>query len=365
MILQLYFQRRFAHTIIAVRYYNTVYSDGDNSLRVGDDMKNLFSRSTGVSPSLFTVEAMARETMADVQKGVDASLYLIEQNEMASGAKRLMENYLPGEYLPAIRTLSREIKRKVQAYEQKRTKLLAAVEVKDYALVEELLPEIMAVAHDFEDTKYRALVRTARSQVEWHLAKAQDAAFNGERAVVHSELQAAGEIWPSYPGIQDTAKQLMSVSSEQGKALGELNNLLSQGNDRAIFEQKEKFIAAVALAPQEKQSATRLAIERIGKIDATLALADEIARSGNVALAWERLEELNAESKDVKISERLADYSSRAADYVAIVRKARSQAEQENLGSAMALYLQAQHLAPMAEIPSAELTRIAQSLQDL
>ncbi len=123
-----------------------------------------------------------------------------------------------------------------------------------------------------------------------------------------------------------------------GKTLGELDNLLRQGNDRAIFDQKEKFIAAVALAPQEKQTATKAAIERIGKIDATLALTDEIARAGNVAL-------LGAPGKaqcrieDVRISERLADYSSRAADYVAVVRKARSEAETGILGSAMALYL--------------------------
>lgn len=361
LIVQLFFQRRWQHAIIGVRFYNAVYDDGDNELQLGGDTKNLFHRAAGMSPSLFSVESLAREIMTDTRKGTDAALFLIRQNEMASGAKRLLESFLPGEFTPAIRTLDRSIKRQVLAYERNRIKLLSAVEAKDYALIEELLPEIAKTATDFDNTKYRGLIQTAKAQADFHLAKAQDAAMNGERATVQTELQAAGEVWPRNPALAEASKQLFAISSGQGKAIMELDALLKQGNDRAIFDQRDKFIAAVAFAP-DKQEPTRVAIERVAKIDAVLAMADEIARVGNVPVAWEKLQKLQQEHKDIRISERLAEYSSRAAEYIATIRQAQAEVNKDNLGSAMALYLRAQSIAPTAETPALELTRLSKTL---
>ncbi|MBE2203881.1 MAG: hypothetical protein IAE94_06065 [Chthoniobacterales bacterium] len=358
LIVQLFFQRRFQHAIIGVRFYNSVYGDGDNELQLGEDTKNLFSRTAGMSPSLFTLESLARETMGDVQKGTDAAIFLIRHNEMASGARRLMESFLPGEYAPAIRTLERDTKREVLSYERNRLKLLAAVETKDYTLIGELLPEIAKTAKDFDDTKYRGLIETAKAQANFHIAKAQDAAVNGERANAQAELQAAGEIWPRNPALEEASKALLSISSGQGKALKELDDLLKQRNDRAIYDQKEKFISAVAFAP-DRQEPTKAAIERIAKVEAVLAMAQEIARTGNAALAWEKLDKLHQKSKDAKVSEQLADLSAKASEYVSALRAAEAAATQQNIGSALALYLRAQALAPGAEVPVEQLAQLS------
>ena len=47
-----------------------------------------------------------------------------------------------GEYLPEVRTLDREDKRRALAFVQKSNQLISAIEVKDYSLAEKLVAEL-------------------------------------------------------------------------------------------------------------------------------------------------------------------------------------------------------------------------------
>ena len=364
LVVQLFFQRRFNLCIIASRLYGAVYPDGNRELQVGEETKNLFAKSSGMPPSLQTLEALSREIIADVEKGVKSARYLIGQNEIYSGHKRLQEAFLPGEYLPGVRTLSRAEKRRVLDFQRNQMKLIAALDVKDFDLADKLLVQIKEVASDYDDTTDRARIETAKSQSSFALAKAGAAALNGDKDTANQELEKAAVAWPRNPELQTATQRMLGMSGEQGKAIMELDTLLKQHDDRRIFDQKEKFIAAVAYAPEKKKD-LESAILRVTEVEKTLEKASEMSKVGNAAGAWETLNAAGAGTEDQKLQTKLAQATTQCAEYVSLVEKAGQAAESGNLGTAMALYLQAKAKAPMANIPTVKLKEIGQKvLQD-
>ena len=142
LILQFFLQRRFQHVVMATRFYRALFSDGDTKLNVGKDTNDLFTRSAGMPPTVGTLDSMANEAMRDVREGVKAFHFLLEKDEMQSGTKRLAEAFTVGEFMPEIRTLPREKKRKALDFAQKSFQLISALEVKDYSLAEKLVKEL-------------------------------------------------------------------------------------------------------------------------------------------------------------------------------------------------------------------------------
>ena len=252
--------------LIGTRFYRAVFSDGDTRLQVGKDAHDLFENSTGMPPTVGTLDSMANEVIRDDREGVQSFTYLLGQNELESASKRLAEAFTTGEYLPEIRTLPREQKRKALLFEQKSDQLVSALEVKDYALAEKLVTVLSATATDFDTSKATAAIETARQISALHLAKARNAAVSGDKATLETELKEATEIWPRNPELTKISEQIFSQGDVQEKALVDLDELTSQHNYRAIYDDRMRFIAAVAMYPdrqtQLKNIIDQVAIDR-------------------------------------------------------------------------------------------------------
>ena len=360
LIAQLFMQRRFQHVIIASRIYGTVYNDGDRELQTGEELKKILSRTSGLPPSLQTLETLSREVMGDVDKGVKSSLYSINKGDLYSGSRRLMESFLPGEYLGAIRSLPRDVKQQVLGFERDGLKLKAAIEVKDYDLATSLITSLGKAAKDFDDTKARGAVETAKAEAGFHIAKAQAAAANGEKEVMNAELDAAGQIWPRNPDLKAVGAQLLAMSGNEGKTIAELDVLIRQGDDRRIFDQKERFIAAVAFA-QDRQKPLSDAIARVMDVEKLIGKAQELQKAGNSAGAWETLNAADEKAKgDPKLAATLSEISNNVAEYISIIAKAKESEGRGNIGSALALYLKARDAAPMGTITGGKIRTLAQ-----
>ena len=52
LIVQHFLQRRFQHAIIGTRFYRTIFADGDSQLRIGEDAKSLFAKTSGLPPNM-------------------------------------------------------------------------------------------------------------------------------------------------------------------------------------------------------------------------------------------------------------------------------------------------------------------------
>lgn len=358
LIVQHFLQRRFQHVVIGTRFYRSIFSDGDSLLRVGEDSKNLFSKTTGMPPTVGTLDSLANEAMRDVREGVQAFNFLLEKEEMESATKRLAETFILGEYMPDVRTLSRDDKRRALAFVQKSNQLISAIGVKDYTLAEKLVKELDATAKDFDNSKPMAAVETARTVSAMHIAKAKNAAVSGDKAVLESELKAATEIWPRNPALAEVGGMIFSQADVQQRALVDFDQLLSQRNYRQIFDDKMRFIAATAMFP-EKQEQLRKVLDDMTVIESALIRSQEVEKRGDFAGAWESAERAFQQfPDDNKLNQVRANLTTKAADFVRALKQAEELEKKQQPGSALAWFLKAQKAYPPSEFAREGIERI-------
>ncbi len=362
LMLQLFLQRRFQHVQIACHLYRQIFNEGDSAIKVEGQTKEFFTKDLGMPPTVSTLLSLATEAMRDVREGVQAYLFLADRNEMDSATKRLSEAFLVGEYMPEIRTLPREKKRLALTYSQKANRLVSALSVKDYTQAEQLINELEAMAKDFDSTKARAAVETAKTVSAMHLAKARNAAIAGEKQTVEDELKQAAAVWPRNPALLDMSSTIFSQSDLQQKAIADFDQLLSQGNIRQIFNDKLRFIAAMA-TDTARQEKLKKVLEDMQVIETAIARAQEFARRGDPAGAWEAVERAAQQfPDDVKLNQLRGNYSSEAASFVESLRTAQRLETHGQIGSSLAWYLKAQRHYPLSDYAREGIDRLAKKI---
>jgi hypothetical protein len=362
LIVQHFLQRRFQHAIIGTRFYRNIFADGDSQLRIGEDAKSLFAKTSGLPPNMGTIDSLANEIMRDVREGIQAFKFLLEKNELESATKRLAETFMLGEYLPDVRTLDREDKRKALAFVHKSNQLISAIEVKDYALAEKLVAELGETAKDFDASKPMAAIETAKQISAMHIAKARNAAVSGDKNTLEAELKAATEIWPRNPSLTEVSKVIFSQADVQSRAMVDFDQLVSQKNYRQIYEDRMRFIAATAMYP-EKQEQLRKVLEDMQVIETALIQAQEIEKRGDYAGAWESAEKVFRNyPDDNKLNQVRANLTTKAADFVHAIRQAEELEQKKQSGSSLAWYLKAQNVYPPSDFARQGVDRLTKQI---
>jgi tetratricopeptide (TPR) repeat protein len=362
LIVQHFLQRRFQHAIIGTRFYRTIFADGDSQLRIGEDAKSLFAKTSGLPPNMGTIDSLANEIMGDVREGIQAFKFLLEKNELESATKRLAETFMLGEYLPEVRTLDREDKRRALAFVHKSNQLISAIEVKDYALAEKLVAELGETAKDFDASKPMAAIETAKQISAMHIAKARNAAVSGDKSTLEAELKAATEIWPRNPSLTEVSKVIFSQADVQSRAMVDFDQLVSQKNYRQIYEDRMRFIAATAMYP-EKQEQLRKVLEDMQVIETALIQAQEIEKRGDYAGAWESAEKaFRNYPDDNKLNQVRANLTTKAADFVHAIRQAEELEQKKQPGSSLAWYLKAQNVYPPSDFARQGVDRLTKEI---
>ena len=362
LIVQFFLQRRFQHVLMATQFYRAVFGDGDTTLKVGDDAKKLFSQTTGMPPTVSVLDSLAREAMRDAKEGVEAYKFLLSKDELESATKRLAEAFAVGEFLPELRTLSRDDKRQALAFTQKTNQLLSALEVKDYTTAAKDVDDLTRTAKDFDSSKPTTAIETAKTIAAMHLAKARNAAVSNDRVTLEAELKNATEIWPRNPALSELSAAIFSQSDVQQKALTDFDQLLSQHNYRQVYDDKMRYIAAVAMSP-ERQEELKKVLDDMATIEGSILRAQEIDKHGDAAGAWEAVETVYQKfPDDNKLNQVRASLTTEAADFVRTLRTAEGLETKKQYGSSLAWYLKAQHLYPASSYASDAVTRLVKEV---
>ena len=308
--------------------------------------------------SLSQLDGLASEAIRDVNEGVEAYKFLLSKNEMKSATERLAETFALGEFMPSVRLLSREDKRRALDFSQKGNELLAALEVNDLTRAEKLVNELQTIAVDFDVSKPLAKVETAKTVSSMHLAKARNAAASGDKVAMEAELKAAAEIWPRNPALTEVGGMIFSQSDVQQRAITDFDQLLSQKNYRQIFDDKMRFIAATAMFP-EKQDQLRKVLDNMALVEAAIIRAQEVEKRGDFAGAWESAESAYRQfPEDNKLNQVRANLTTRASDFVRALKQAEEQEKKDQLGSSLAWYLKAQKNYPASDFARQGIERI-------
>jgi tetratricopeptide (TPR) repeat protein len=362
LMFQFFLQRRYQHVLIASRFYRALFADGDSKLTLGKDATELFDRGTGQPPTVSTLDSLANEAIRDVREGVKAFEFLLEKSELDSATKRLAESFTIGEFMPEIRTLPREKKRRVVDFSHKSFQLISALDVKDYTLAESLVKDLAVTAKDFDSSKPIAKIETSRQIAKFQIAKARNAAISGDRPALEAALTAATEEWPRNPELAEASKLIFSQGDIQQKAVVDFDQLVSQKNYRQIYNESGRFIAALATYPERRTELEKV-LGHVKAIETALLRAEEMARQSNYPGAWESVEKAFKDfPDDTQLNQQRASLTTQAADFVRTLRTAQDLEKQDQVGSSLAWYLKAQKIYPQSDYAGEAIGRLVKRI---
>jgi hypothetical protein len=360
-MVQWFVQRRYEHVLMAARFYNQIWKDGDTTLRIdkGSDVSKLFSQSVGVSPTVASLDSLSNEAIREVAKYVEAFDLMLSRNELHSASQRLMEAYALGEYLAPVATLSLEKKQRIASYFRDLNELYGTLQARDYTKTIVLADRLKATAKDFPSSKVDSAIAayTLASDLAIEEAKAHLLARESDKAA--EKIRAATEIWPTNPKLTEF-RNLITSSSGLVTIRNDFDRLLSEGNFREIAKRQYEIAPSIQGDPKREEAFKQI-MTNLMKIEAALGKASEFRKMGQNYAAWEQLAELREQfPDDPKLGTELELLAPKVGVFTLALDKAR-QFENRNpkqTGSALSWYLKARSLFPESKLAEAGMKRI-------
>jgi hypothetical protein len=121
-------------------------------------------------------------------------------------------------------------------------------------------------------------------------------------------------------------------------------------------------MAAVAMYPDRQEQLGKV-LEQMETIETAMIQAQEMAKRGDCAGAWETVEKTFQKfPDDSKLNELRADLTTQAADFVRSLRTAEDLEQKDEIGSSLAWYLKARKIYPDSEFAQDGIHRLAKKV---
>jgi len=364
-MIQWFVQRRYEHVLMAARFYNQIWKDGDATLRVdkNSDVAKLFSESVGVSPTVASLDALSNEAIREAAKYVEAFDLMLSRNELHSASQRLMEAYALGEYLAPVATLPLEKKRRIAEYVRDLHELYGTLQARDYTKTRELADRLKRSAKDFPTSKVDSAIaaHTLASDLAIEEAKAHLLAKDNQQAA--TKIKAATEIWPTNPKLNEF-RNLVNNSGGLIIIRNDFDRLLSEGNFREIARRQYE-IAPTIQGDATREAAFKQIITNLMTIEAALGKAAEFSKVGQDYAAWEQLAKLREQfPDDPKLGRELELLAPKVADFTKALDTAQQFEKRtpKQIGSALSWYLKARSIHPQSKLAEDGVKRLASEI---
>jgi len=361
-MVQWFTQRRFEHVLMASRFYNQIWKDGDTTLHIdkSSDVSKLFTQSVGVSPTVASLDSLSNEAIREAEKAVEAFNYLLDQGELHTASQRLMEAFALGEYLTPIATLPRERKRKVQLYTRELNDLFSAMQARDYVKAKALTASLKKQARDFPSAKADSAVAgyTLASDLAVDQAKAH--LLSGDSDKASEAIKEAAEIWPTNPKLSEF-RDMIASSSSIVLVRNDFDRLLSEKNYREIVRRQPEFAKVIDLNDTQRQDALKQIIDSITRIERAIGVSEEFRKNGNSYGAWEQLALIRKEfPDDPKLGRSIEKLSTEVAVFVDALNTGRQMENRtpKQTGSSMSYYLKAKSIYPKSTFAEEGIQRL-------
>ena len=364
-MIQWFVQRRYEHVLMAARFYNQIWKDGDATLRVDkdSDVSKLFSESVGVSPTVASLDSLSNEAIREAGKYIEAFDLMLSRGELHNASQRLMEAYALGEYLAPVATLSLDKKRRIAEYVRDLHELYGTLQAHDYTKTMDLAERLKSAAKDFPSSKVDSAIAayTLASDLAIEEAKGHLLAKEGDKAA--AKIKAAAEIWPTNPKLKEFRNL---VSNSRGLILirNDFDRLLSEGNFREVARRQYEIAPAIQGDPS-REDAFKQIMTNLTKIETALGKASEFSKMGQNYAAWEQLAKLREDfPDDPKLGRELELLAPKVADFTRALDKARQFENRtpKQIGSALSWYLKARSIYPQSDLADVGTKRLTDEI---
>ncbi len=364
-MIQWFVQRRYEHVLMAARFYNQIWKDGDATLRVdkNSDVSKLFSESVGVSPTVASLDSLSNEAIRETGKYIEAFDLMLARGDLHTASQRLMEAFALGEYLAPVATLPLEKKLRVAEYVRDLHELYGTLQAHDYTKTMELAARLKTTAKDFPASKVDSAIAayTLASDLAIEEAKAHLLAKEGDKAAL--KIKAAAEIWPTNPKLKEF-RSLVSNSSGLVTIRNDFDRLLGEGNYREIVRRQYEVAPAIQ-GDATREEAFKQIVTNLTKIEGALGKASEFSKMGQDYAAYEQLAKLREDfPDDPKLGRELELLAPKVADFTRALDRARQFENRtpKQIGSALSWYLKARSIHPQSELAEAGAKRLSDEI---
>ena len=359
-MVQWFMQRRYEHVLMASRFYNQIWKDGDSRLRIDkdSDVAKLFSQSVGVNPTVSSLDSLSNEAIGEVKKYVEAFNLLLSRDELHSASQRLMEAYALGEYLEPVATLPLEKKLRILQYYRDLNEVYGALQARDYTRVKVLAASLKTKAKDFPSSKVDSAIAayTLASDLAIEEAKSLALAKNSEKAA--EKIRVATEIWPTNPKLNEF-RELVNQGGASIVARNDFDRLLSEGNYREIARRQYEMAPAIMGDPK-REEAFKQVMSNLTVIETALGKAGEFSKVDQNYAAWEQLAKLREQfPDDPKLGRELENLAPKVADFTRALDRARQYENRtpSQTGTSLSWYLKARSIYPQSELAEKGMNR--------
>ena len=360
-MVQWFMQRRFEHVLMAARFYNQIWKDGDTTLRIdkGSDVAKLFSESMGVSPTVSSLDSLSNEAIREADKYIEAFNLMLDRGELHTASQRLMEAFAVGEFLAPVATLPLEKKLRVLNYTRDLNEVYGSLQARDFTKAKELADRLKSQAKDFPSSKMDGAIAgyTLASDLAIEEAKAHLAAKENDKAA--EKIGTATQIWPTNPKLNEFRK-LITDSAPMLTARNDFDRLLSEGNYREIAKRQYEFAPTIQ-GDAKREDAFKQIIGNLTKIETAIGKAAEFSKAGQKEAAWEQLYSLREQfPDDPKLGHELEGLAPDVANFTRALTRAKQFEGRtpKQTGSALAWYLKARDIYPKSELAEAGIKRL-------
>lgn len=374
MMLQLFMQRRFQHVVMAARFYNILYTDGDQKMRLkkGSDTEKFFAEGMGVNPTVAGLDSAANEGIRKTQTLVNAFSNNLRSKRIHAAAERLVEAYAIGEFMPCVQTISIEDKELIQKYVQDANDLVEALTAKELGTATKLNESLKNQAADYNSSKATSYIVGHKRASDGYVRDAKFALFEKDSGRAKIAIENAIKTWPNNPAIEkfnDSLDDRLARGEKQSDVTSttvvEFDRLIAEKNYRAIVEEprKSKFVVVLGELNDEArlQQLTEIG-ESIVEIERALEKSQSLVEAGQPYAAWEAIFDPQIKYyDDPKIANAKAQLIGKVGNFTNALAKAKKLEENgltPQTGSALSWYLKARDIYPQSKFAADGIQRI-------
>lgn len=362
LLLTMFLERRFDHTVIGARIYRHVFRDGDTTLNMekDSDAYKMFTGISGMPPTVNSLDTAAANARRDIDQSMDAITNLIAQNKLGEATNRLITAVAIGEFMQSVATFPTASRTRVAEYWNLRKNALVALNARDYGEVERISNRLKELDVDYNDSLLMSYTTAKKTQSDGYLRQAAKALQAGKDDEFNEALANAAVIWPRNPNIQEARKKLEKFDGYD-KEKGDFSDLIRAKRFRDIYRDRNRLKVVAALDESLAQQYESV-IRYIETIDNSLRQFREIAEEQGTmgaGMAYEKLMEMQAENdatsdelfrgelkNDKPFSDTLRDLRDASGEFTDALTTAQKHEKRGEYGSALALFYRALELNP-------------------
>lgn len=347
-------------------YISTLFDSGrlNHVVLAADFYRKIFNESEYPADMAKQVNA-SLEIQRDVQSAVEVFRYKADRGQLSGATDSLLSAFMTNELNAAVLGLERPLKEKVADFNSHLDQMRNLIEARDFANLETLAQTVKATASDFDITKPMAIVNAVKLESKMRLGKAKLAAQQGDTKLAMEEFQAAAEAWPGNPALEDKALTFFDSQDLKSQALVEFDRLVEEQNYRAIFDKQLGFAPAIK-GDAKREEALKTALMTIKDAEVASEKANVLMLNGDYSGAWETIELASTKlPDDKKLNKLRADLSSRSAEFVSAINKARDAEGRNEVGFSITWFVNAQRQYPASQIANEGIDRLSKKLLEV